>query len=251
MSSHRVTLEQWQALVAVVEHGGYAQAAQALSKSQSAITYGVQRLEAVLGVKTFAIVGRRAVLTRPGQLLYRRARLLLDDATGLESTAHSVSVGWEAEIGIAAEILFPSWLMLEALARFGQESPLTRIEVFESVLAGTTQALTQGDAHLAISPQVPQGFAGEPLLRMRLVAVAHPDHALHRLARQLTLRDLRGHRHLVVRESTIKRKTTALAVDASQRWTFSHMATSVEAACAGHGFACEKNFVREISNRCR
>lgn len=127
--------------------------------------------------------------------------------------------------------------MLEALARFGQESPLTRIEVFESVLAGTIKALTRGDAHLVISPEVPQGFAGEPLLRMRLMAVAHPDHALHRLARKLTLRDLRGHRRLVVRESAIKRKTPALAVDATQRWTFSHMATSVEAVSAGHGFA--------------
>ena len=34
-----VSLEQWRALIAVVEAGGYAQAAEALHKSQSAVTY--------------------------------------------------------------------------------------------------------------------------------------------------------------------------------------------------------------------
>ena len=38
----RVTLEQWQALVAVVDAGGYAQAAERLNKSQSAVSYAVE-----------------------------------------------------------------------------------------------------------------------------------------------------------------------------------------------------------------
>ena len=40
-----ISLEQWRALLAVVEAGGYAQAAEALHKSQSAITYAVQKIE--------------------------------------------------------------------------------------------------------------------------------------------------------------------------------------------------------------
>ena len=44
-SMPRVTLDQWRALVAVVDAGGYAQAAEALHKSQSAVTYAVQKLE--------------------------------------------------------------------------------------------------------------------------------------------------------------------------------------------------------------
>jgi DNA-binding transcriptional LysR family regulator len=51
----RITLEQWRALTAVVDAGGYAQAAEALHKSQSAVTYAVQKLESVLGVKVFEI----------------------------------------------------------------------------------------------------------------------------------------------------------------------------------------------------
>ena len=93
----KIGLEQRRALVAVVDAGGYAQAASLLHKSQSAVTYAVQKLEGVLDVKAFEIQGRKAVLTPTGQLLYRRARALLDEAGGLEKAARSLSAGWEPE----------------------------------------------------------------------------------------------------------------------------------------------------------
>ena len=102
-----ITLEQWRCLVAVVEYGGYAQAAQHLHKSQSSVTYAVQKLESMLKVRAFEIQGRKAVLTPTGEMLCRRARALLEDAAGLERAAKKVSAGWEAEIRIAVEVLFP------------------------------------------------------------------------------------------------------------------------------------------------
>ena len=232
-----VTLEQWRALVAVVDAGGYAQAAELMHKSQSALTYAVQKLEAQLGVKAFTIQGRKAVLTPVGQMLYRRAHALLDEAAGAERAAKTLSAGWEAEIRIAVEILFPTWLLLRCLDRFGVESPHTRIEVIESVLGGTGEALLQGQADLAIAPQVPPGFLGDPLLRFRGIPVAHPDHPLHRLGRPLTLRDLRAYRHLVVRDSGSRRDTRALSLEVEQRWAVSSMSTSILAARLGYGFA--------------
>ena len=62
----RISLEQWRALQAVVEAGGYAQAALALHKSQSAITYAVQKIESQLQIKIFALKGRKAGLTDGG-----------------------------------------------------------------------------------------------------------------------------------------------------------------------------------------
>lgn len=232
-----VTLEQWRTLVAVVDAGGYAQAADLMHKSQSALTYAVQKLEAQLGVEAFTIQGRKAVLTPIGQMLYRRAHALLDEAAGAERAAKTLSAGWEAEIRIAVEILFPTWLLLGCLDRFGTEGPHTRIEVIESVLGGTGEALLQGQADLAIAPQVPPGFLGDPLLRFRAIPVAHPDHPLHRLGRPLTLRDLRAYRHLVVRDSGSRRDTRALSLEVEQRWTVSSMSTSILAARLGYGFA--------------
>src|SRR3954468_10712722 len=104
--SPRITLDQWEALLAVVEAGSYAKAAERLNKTQSTVTYAVQKIESLLEVKAFDIQGRKAVLTATGQLLYRRARVLLDEASGLEAAARRLSAGWEAEIRVAMEIIF-------------------------------------------------------------------------------------------------------------------------------------------------
>lgn len=232
-----ITLEQWRSLIAVVDAGGYAQAAETLFKSQSAVTYAVQKIESLLGVKVFEIQGRKAILTPTGQMLYRRALALVDEANDLEKAAHTLSAGWEAVIHIAAEILFPSRLLLACLERFGQQSPRTRVELIESVIGGTSDALLKGEADLAISPQLPPGFLGDLLMRIRVIAVAHADHPLHRLGRELTYRDLRAHRHLVVRDSGAKRDRRAVSVEVDQRWTVSQIATSIEAVSLGYGFA--------------
>lgn len=236
MTAPRVTLEQWQVLAAVVDRGSYARAAEALHKSQSSVTYAVQQLQSQLGVKAFRIEGRKAVLTPTGELLYRRARYLIDEAASLEQAAQRLSAGWEAELRIAVEILFPTWVLLRALDRLGEESPNTRIELIESVLGHRTEALTHGRADLAIFGSIPPGFLGEHLMRLRFVLAAHPGHALHRLGRPLTSRDLRTHRQLVVRESSPDRGS-AVSIDAQQRWTVSHPATSIEAARSGYGYA--------------
>lgn len=54
--------------------------------------------------------------------------------------------------------------------------------------------------------------------------------------RELNRNDLRAHRHVVVRDSGSRRDATPLSLDAKQRWTVSHMATSIEAVRSGYGF---------------
>ncbi|MGQ0655133.1 MAG: LysR family transcriptional regulator [Betaproteobacteria bacterium] len=235
MSSLRITLEQWAALAAVVEAGGYAKAAEKLHKSQSSVTYAVQQVESLLGVKAFRIEGRKAVLTQTGELLYRRARYLLDEAAALERASKRISAGWEVHIRLAVETVFPSWLVLQCLDRFGAEAPHTRIELIETVLGHRTDLLSSGGADLAVFPLVPPGLTGDALMRTRFVLVASPKHPLHKPGRKLLPRDLRKHRHLVIRESSPDR-AHPVSVEITQRWTVTNVSTAVEAARAGYGF---------------
>lgn len=232
----KITLEQWRALVAVVDAGGYAQGAQSLHKTQSTVTYAVQKIESLLGLKVFEVVGRKAQLTPTGAVLYRRAKALLEEAGALESAAGTLAAGWEPQLRLAIEIIFPTWLLLRCLARFAEERPQTSIELYETVLSGTAEALTERRVDLAIASQVPQGFTGDALMRMRFIAVAHPQHPLHALGRNLTLQDLRKHRHLMIRDSGSQRRAGSW-LRAEQTWTVSHKATSIHAACMGLGFA--------------
>lgn len=233
----RISLEQWRALQAVVEAGGYAQAAARLHKSQSAVTYAVQKIEALLKVKLFQIEGRKARLTGSGEVLYRRAKDLLEEAESLESAGRHLAQGCESELRLAVEIVFPTWLLLRCFELFAREQPETRIELYETVLSGTDEALMQRRVDLAICSLVPAGFMGDALMRLRFIPAAHPEHALHRLERNITARDLRRHRQLVIRDSGSLRSRNAPWLGAGQRWTVSHKATQIHAAVMGLGFA--------------
>jgi DNA-binding transcriptional LysR family regulator len=230
----RISLEQWRALQAVVESGGYARAAEALHKSQSTVTYAVQKIESLLEVKLFEIRGRKAVLTEAGQVLYRRARTLLEEAALLERGAAAMTEQWQPEIRIAVELIFPTWLLLECLAEFARERPETRIEIFETVLTGTDEMLAEGRVDIAIGSQA-AGVTSTALLPVRFIAVAHPDHPLHQLKRPLTDRDLRRYRRIFIRDTGTQRKSDVAGVDL--RWTVSQKATSIRAVAMGLGFA--------------
>lgn len=237
MSNPRISLEQWRALAAVVEAGGYARAAERLHKSQSTVSYAVQRIEEALGVPVFELRGRKAHLTPAGRVLYRRGRALVRQSEVVERAAAGLAAGWEPELHLAAEIVFPTWLLLECMETFAKEHPDIRIELFESVLGGTEELLQQGRVDMAIASNVPADFVGDPLMQVRFIAVAAPTHPLHQLGRKLVLDDLSGHRHIVVRDTGTQRTRSAAWEVAEQRWTVSHKATSIRALCMGLGFA--------------
>lgn len=249
MAGPKIALDQWRVLVSVVESGGYAQAAKQIHKSQSTLTYAIQKLERLLGVRAFEIKGRKAQLTAAGQVLYQRGKALVEEAERLERAAAQLAAGWEPELRLAVEILFPTWLLLECFGEFSRERPETRIELYESVMGGTSEALIEGRVHFAIGPVVPPGFLGEPLMQMRMVPAAHPSHALHQLGRPLNLADLKGQRHVVIRE-TGSRRDQETSVITHQRWTVSNKATSIRAATLGLGFAWypEDNIREELSS---
>jgi DNA-binding transcriptional LysR family regulator len=133
------------------------------------------------------------------------------------------------------------------MARFGEERPDIRIELIESVLGGTEDALTEGRVDFMIGSQVPAGFIGDALMQVRFVCAAAPSHPLHALGRPLTLDDLREHRHLVVRDSGARRSRSGGWLN-ERRWTVSNKATSIRAACMGLGYAwyAEENIRQEL-----
>jgi DNA-binding transcriptional LysR family regulator len=245
----RITLDQWAALVAVVDRGGYAQASEHLHRTQSTVTYTIQKLEEQLGLKVFELRGRKSVLTSSGEVLYRRGKALLDDAARVERAAATLARGFEPELRLAVDMIFPTWLLLRALAQFGDERPDVRIELIESVLGGTEDALVEGAVDFVIGSLVPGGFIGDALMRVRFVCAASPSHPLHQLGRPLTLDDLREHRHLVVRDSGVRRTRPGGWLN-ERRWTVSNKATSIHAACMGLGYSwfAEENIRPELDS---
>src|SRR5690606_23282006 len=201
MKAPRVTLEQWRTLQAVVDHGGFAQAAEMLHRSQSSISYTVARMQEQLGVPMLRIDGRKAVLTEAGEVLLRRSRQLVKQAGQLEELAHHLEQGWEAEVRLVVDAAYPTSQLVRALSAFMPLSRGCRVRLREEVLSGVEEVLHEGTADLAISALEFRGYLGVSLGEVEFVAVSHPQHALQQLQRSLTSQDLESHMQIVVRDS--------------------------------------------------
>lgn len=237
----KVSLDQWRAFLAVIDADGYARAAEQLRKSQSSVSYAIAQLEAALGLAVFEIQGRKAVMTPAGELLYRRAKHLLLEAEGLETAARQLSIRIEPLVSLAGDVIVPPERLFACLAVFAQDYPDTRVEFYESVMSGTEDALIQRKVDLAVSARVPAGFSGEYLMPVTFKGVTSPDHPLQQLGQQLgralSFDDLRHYRQTIVRDSGIQRRHSEGWQEAEQRWTVSHIRTSLEAVRLGLSYA--------------
>src|SRR4051794_11176293 len=88
-----ITLKQWKTLHAVVDCGGFSDAAEFLNVSQSAISYTVAKLQEQLGIPILKVEGRKAQLTEAGRELLQRSRHLIKDAIELEIFAENLRFG--------------------------------------------------------------------------------------------------------------------------------------------------------------
>lgn len=237
MRGPRVTLEQWRTLQTVVDSGGYAQAAEAMHKSQSSISYTVAKLQEQLGMELLHIEGRRAVLTPAGETLLQRSRHLIDQAMKLEQVAAGLEQGWEAEVRLAADGAFPKPALIKAFQEFLPQSRGTRLTLREEILSGASEALLERKADLAVTPWVPPGFMGEKLLDIHFIAVAHPDHPLHKLERKVTAHDMSQEMQLVIKDSGIKQNRDSGWLGSDQRWTVSSMESAQKLLENKLGFA--------------
>jgi len=234
---NKTTLEQWAVLASVVDEGGFAQAANALHRSQSAVSYAVGRLQEAVGVPLLELDGRKSVLTPHGKALLGRARSLLRDLDTLEAVARSLKQGWEPELKLVVDAAFPRTQLFAIVADLQRACPSTDIQLADAVLSGAEEAIAERRADVVVSSRVPSGFLGDRLLDVEFIAVARSDHPLLRIDRTLTLDDLTRHVQAVVRDSGSAQRRDEGWLGAEHRYTVSSMESSVGLVLAGLAYA--------------
>lgn len=233
----RTSLEQWAVLASVIDSGGFAQAAEMLSRSQSAVSYSIARLQELLDVRLLAIQGRRAVLTPHGEALLKRSRGLVADLAKLEQLARSLKQGWELELRLVVDAAFPRERLLKIVAELQRLCPNTQMQLSDAVLSGAEEAITEATADVVVTTRIPPGHLGNWLLDVEFVAVAQVEHPLFKSGETLAPDDLARHVQVVVRDSGTRSPRDEGWLGAELRCTVSSMEASLATVEAGLAFA--------------
>lgn len=233
-----VSLKQWRIFHAVIDCGGFAEAAKALHVSQSSISYTIAKLQDQLGTALLRIEGRKAILTAEGRALLERSRNVLKEAIELETFAKNLGQGWGQEIRLVVDHNFPMQLLTQALSTFNEAGEgSAHVRLREVVTLQAEDVLRDPNLDLAISERVPLGLLGEPLTEVEYVAVAHAQHPLLRLDREITAMDLAKHVQIDMGAAGTAEKTGITHSKHVRRWVMNSFDTVVAAIAEGLGYA--------------
>jgi DNA-binding transcriptional LysR family regulator len=233
-----VSLKQWRIFHAVIDSGGFAEAAKALHLSQSTISYTVAKLQEQLGTLLLKIEGRKAILTNEGRALLERSRHILKEAIELETFARSLGQGWGGEVQLVVDQNFPSSLLVQALSKFAEAGRgAAHVKLSEVAMLHVEEVLRDLTVDLAISERVPKGFLGEPLVEVEYLPVAHPGHPLLHLGREITAADLTREVQIGIGQSSEREGSRGGGVKQLHRWNVSSFDTVVEVVCERLGYA--------------
>ena len=234
---HALTPEALEMMDTIARTGSFAAAARELGKVPSALTYSVRQLEESLDVLLFDRSSRQAQPTAAGTELLHEGRRLLAQMDAVANRVQRVATGWETTLAVAVDDALsrvtvfelcedfyalrpaiPTSAVSSASAPAGKATkrkpptataddagPGTRLRLRTEVLAGTWEALTSGQADLAIGVAVdrtpPAGVQIEPMGTMGFVFAVAPHHPLAAIAEPLSDALLVRHRAVAVADS--------------------------------------------------
>lgn len=238
MANPRITLDQWQALQSLADHGSYSGAAQDLELSASAIRFALHKLEDKLQLKlTTEQEDGRIALTDAGKILLDRSRQLMTEAEKLEALAGELREQDDTVIQLVVDSGFPTGLLLDALRRFDEAGAAAQITLREVAPLGVQRALRSGEADLALGSEIPEGFKGQPITSIEFVAVAQPHHPLHEIKRKLLPKDLARHLQVIVQGASGQFQSSGAWVRSERQWTVANLHTALTLVKAGVGFS--------------
>lgn len=196
-------LESLRVLSAVVSEGGFAKAAEKLNKTQSAVSYQVQKLEQRLGADLFDRSAYRAELTPVGERILAEGERLLQQAEHVSHLVDQFSAGWEPRLELVVDGMMPSQGLLSVLKEMVTMNVPTHVQLRVEYLGGVQQRFEQGDAELmlALAYEPSNRYSVNALRPVETLLVAAADHALAGM-RNITLDSLQQHVELTVHDSS-------------------------------------------------
>ena len=175
-----VDLNDLQAFRAVVEHGSFRKAAEAISITQPALSRRIEKLETTLNVRLLERTTRRVALTSLGRAFLVRVERILDEVDSALMTLTDAGSALSGKVTIACVPSTAYYYMPAVISDFHRSYPNISVRVFDASANDVSSAVASGEADFGVS------FSGnlapeldfELLLRERYVLACRRDHPL-------------------------------------------------------------------------
>ncbi|NUA26581.1 LysR family transcriptional regulator [Cupriavidus basilensis] len=213
MQPIRFDLGDLQAMVAVVEQGGFRAAAEALSLSQPALSRRIDKLEQALNVRLFERTTRRVTLTVVGREFVGKARALLAEVESSLMGIGDAAATRSGEVTVACVPSAAHYFLPAVIARFHAQFPNVRVKMVDEGANVVLHSVASGEADFGLN------FIGtqeadllfEPLLRDPFVLACRHDHPLAR-RRSVKWAELGAHTLVALAKSSGNRLMLDLAL---------------------------------------
>ena len=163
------------AFVAVAANRNFTRAAQAIGRTQSAVSLQIKRLEEIVGKRLFKRDRQSVSITQTGEtLLVYANRIIATNDAALSSIRRPEVQGL---IRIGAPDDYATYLLPPVLSAIGGEHPRLQFEVICDNAGDLVPMLDDGDLDVVVATHAPEAVAGEIARYEPLHWVAAPDYA--------------------------------------------------------------------------
>ncbi len=176
--AYALDIDQLRTFVAIAELGSFTRAAEAVNKTQSAVSMQMRRLEERVGQPIFARDGRQSRLTENGHRLqdYARRMIRLNDET-LSAFSEPDLVG-RISLGLPDD--YAERLLPQMLSGFAHINPSIEVVVEAIGSVSVADKVSRGELDVGIVTSCEGTFGqGDIIRRERLHWVGAPDRCLH------------------------------------------------------------------------
>lgn len=234
-----ITIEQLRVFAATVDAGGFGAAGRALGRAQSAISYGIANLEALLQVELFDRRPHRPTLTEAGKSLLGDARAVLAQVDALIARAQGIDSGIEPSVSFAVDMMFPQSLLREILTTFEDEFPTVELHLYSDAMAETINLVRRGECDVAISllmdGLVPE-LNGTLVTQTEMIPVVASNHALAAHEGAIPTSELQRHTQIVLSNRKSQRSDVDHGVESSRTWRVVDLRSKKDLIMDGFGF---------------
>ena len=179
-----MNLRTLRAFVEVVRQGGFSQAAQVVSLTQSTVSKAVKSLEDELGTPLFNRAGHKVELTAAGEIAYRRAFVLLSERSDMLAEINELLDLKRGRLRIGLPPVGCGVLFAAMFATYRKRYPQVDIELIEHGSKRLQECLEAGEVDLAaLLIPMDEAFDYQAVRNEPLIVVLPAGHALSRRKR--------------------------------------------------------------------